>query len=147
MNTMSTKSTITSSNPRLRVGDPSLRAPKSILVVDDNEDIRAFLKNALESAHYEVQTASEGAQAIALLTKHPADLLITDLFMPGQEGMETIWICKTRFPRIKIIAISAGGRGSLASAALLGIDATLPKPFTEDRLLDTVRRVLDQNQN
>ncbi|MGQ0655662.1 MAG: response regulator [Betaproteobacteria bacterium] len=122
-------------------------AEGTILVVDDNRDICAFMSAALEGAGYHVRTAAEGGQALALLQSRPADLLITDLFMPGQEGFETITRCKAEFPQTRIMVISAGivpgmKHDFLASAALLGVGATLRKPFTAEQLVDTVRRVL-----
>ena len=126
--------------------DPDAKRASSILVVDDHQDICAFMQAALESAGYEVRTAAEGAQALALLRESPADVVITDLFMPGKEGMETIAQCKTEFPQTRIIAISAGGRSGrrdfLSAAALIGADATLHKPFVADQLLKAVRAVL-----
>lgn len=125
---------------------------KEILVLDDNADILAFMRAALEGAGYEVRTASEGAQALAeLRRRRSTDLLITDIFMPGQEGFQTITRCKAEFPQTKIIVISAGtipgmDHDFLATAAHLGVGATLRKPFTADRLLETVRRVLQQGR-
>jgi CheY-like chemotaxis protein len=117
-----------------------------IVVADDNRDIRTFMTAALEGAGYEVDSAEEGAQALALLRRRPGDLLITDIFMPGQEGFETLTRCKAEFPQTRIIVMSAGTipgmkHDFLASAALLGA-ATLRKPFSADQLLDTVRRLL-----
>jgi CheY-like chemotaxis protein len=127
------------------VSDPVSR--NTILVVDDHPDILAFMRAALEGAGYEVYTASEGAQALAELRRRRADLLITDIFMPGQEGFQTITRCKAEFPQTRIIVMSAGNipgmdHDFLATASHLGVGATLRKPFTADRLLDTVRRVL-----
>lgn len=131
----------------LVMGVPASQAPKRILIVDDNQDILSFMQAALEKAGYDVQTASEGAQALALQTKRLADLLITDIFMPGQDGIETLHECKTRFPQTRIVVMSAGGGSGrkldyLPAAALIGADATLRKPFDVDQLLDTVRKVL-----
>lgn len=122
-------------------------AAKRILVVDDNPDIRAFMQAALEGAGYEVRTAPEGAQALDMLGRRAVDLIITDIFMPGQEGFETITRCRAEFPKIKIIVMSAGTvpgmrHDFLASAGTLGAVATLRKPFTADQLLDTAREVL-----
>ena len=94
-----------------------------------------------------MQTAADGAAALALLRERRTDLLLTDIFMPGQEGIETIWRCKAQFPQTRIIAMSAGGDASiklnfLPAAALIGADATLRKPFDADQLLHTVRGVL-----
>jgi len=128
-----------------RVADTG--SPKSILIVDDNEDILAFMQIALERAGYEVQTASDGAQALVQQTKFRTDLLITDIFMPGQDGIETLRECKARFPQTRVIVISAGGGldrqlDYLPAAALIGANATLHKPFDVEQLLDTVRTVL-----
>lgn len=124
----------------------SSETAKTILVVDDHRDIREFMQTALEAAGYEVGTASEGGEALARMRSRAADLLVTDIFMPGQEGMETIARIKAQFPRTRIIAISAGsGSGKhdfLSAAALIGADATLRKPFTADQLLETVRAAL-----
>ena len=125
----------------------SSAAGKKILVVDDNRDIRDFMRAALEAAGYEVRTAGEGRKALALQREWTAALLITDIFMPGQEGFETITQFKAEFPQTRIIVMSAGiipgmQHDFLAAAGLLGVGATLRKPFTADQLVDTVRRVL-----
>jgi DNA-binding NtrC family response regulator len=132
------------------MSDSESGTAKRIVVVDDKEDICAFMNVALRGAGYEVQTAQEGAQALALLRSRAADLLITDIFMPGQEGFETLSLCKTEFPQTKIIVMSAGHipgmtHDFLATAELLSVGATLRKPFTADQLLDTVGRVLQQH--
>ena len=120
---------------------------KSILVVDDHEDICDFMTAALEGAGFDVRTAPEGARAVALQRRQAADLLITDIFMPGQEGLETIVQFKGEFPQTRVIAMSAGSsRGMkldfLETASFAGADATLRKPFSADQLLDAVRKVL-----
>jgi CheY-like chemotaxis protein len=120
---------------------------KRIVVADDQQDIRDFIGFALERAGYEVAMAAEGAQALTLLGNWPADLLITDLFMLGQEGFETVSRCKAEFPRTRIIVISAGNipgmqHDFLAAVEVLGVAATLRKPFGADTLLATVRKVL-----
>jgi len=127
--------------------DASKSKTASVVVVDDYEDMRTFLEAVLDAAGYDVRSASEGGQALALLRERRADLLITDLFMPGREGFETIEACKAEFPQTKIIAISAGvlpglKHDFLASASLLKVGGTLHKPFDVDQLLDTVRTVL-----
>jgi CheY-like chemotaxis protein len=128
------------------MADPDSKRANSVLVVDDNQDICAFMQAALETAGYDVRIAAEGAQALALLRSRPADLMITDIFMPVREGIETISQCKTEFPQTRIIAMTAGGitgkRDFLSAATLIGADATLRKPFAADQLLDAVRKVL-----
>ena len=129
------------------MSDPTPQATNRILVIDDNPDICAFMRAALEGAGYEVRCASEGAEALAMLGLGAADLVITDIFMPGQEGFETISRCKAEFPQMPLIVMSAGTvpgmkHDFLAIAGLLGVGATLRKPFTADQLLHAVRKVL-----
>jgi len=118
------------------------------MIADDNPDTLSFMQAVLEQAGYEVQTAPEGARALALLAMRPADLLITDVFMPGQDGIETLRDCRIRFPQTRIIVMSAGGGSGrkldyLPAAALIGANATLRMPIDVDQLLDTVREVLE----
>lgn len=126
---------------------PGPHAAEQILVVDDNQEVLYFMRAALEQAGYSVRTASEGAQALLLLSQRQAALLITDIFMPGRDGIETLRDCKSRFPQTRIIVMSAGGGSGrkldyLPAAQLIGVDATLRKPFNVDQLLDTVHTVL-----
>ena len=128
-----------------RIAGLALR--KTILIVDDNEDILSFMQAALENAGYDVGLAAEGAQALAQQAAHRADLLITDIFMPGRDGIETLRECRLRYPQTRIIVMSAGGGADrrldyLPAAALIGANATLHKPFGVNQLLDTVRNVL-----
>ena len=123
------------------------KTTKRIVVVDDNEDVCAFISAALKSAGYEVESVHDGARAFDLLRNRAADLLITDLFMPGQQGFETITRCRAEFPQTRIMVISAGTvpgmqHDFLGTAAVLGVAATLRKPFDVDALLDTVRKAL-----
>jgi len=120
-----------------------------ILVIDDEEDLRALVREALESDGHEVIPATDGAQGLALQRQHPADLVITDIFMPEADGIETIHELKKDFPRVKVIAMSGGGRGSsmlesvFTTASALGIDAFLRKPFDFRTLLQSVHQVLE----
>jgi CheY-like chemotaxis protein len=120
---------------------------KRIVVADDNPDICAFVSTALKGAGYEVETAADGGEALGLMSQRQAHLFITDLFMPGLEGFETIARCRAEFPQTTVMVMSAGRvRGMkhdlLATAVLLGVAATLRKPFQTDKLLDTVQQTL-----
>ena len=131
------------------MSDSNSNTAKRIVVIDDHQDICAFMSFALKGAGYEVETAPEGARALAMLRSRRADLIITDIFMPGQEGFETISRCRAEFPQTKIIVMSAGTvpgmkHDFLATAGLLGVGATLRKPFTANQLLDSVRKVLEK---
>lgn len=115
-----------------------------VLIADDDEDLRAMLKLVLENAGYEVHAVSDGEQAIRAHGQHPADLLITDLFMPVRDGLETVDYFRSRYPGMRIIAISGGGYTGqktdyLAVAQHAGADAVFRKPFDVGQLLERVR--------
>ena len=80
-----------------------------ILVIDDDIDLRVIMQEALQAEGYEVSVAADGAQGIALQQKQPASLLITDIFMPNKEGIETIRDFRKEFPNVPIIAMSGVG--------------------------------------
>jgi DNA-binding NtrC family response regulator len=117
-----------------------------VLIIDDDSEIRTLVQRVLTGAGYETAVAEDGREGMKLQQKQPADLIITDLIMPGQEGLETIIEMRRRFPKVKIIAMSGGGHGGvldfLPMASQLGAALTLAKPFTPDRLLTAVREVM-----
>jgi len=114
-----------------------------ILVVDDDVDFRSMLKSALELAGYGVDVARDGRAALALQRVAPAEILITDLFMPDTDGFEAIEAFRENFPATRIIAISGGARlmktDYLAAAGMVGADAALQKPFEMETLLELLR--------
>ena len=109
-------------------------ATARVLIVDDNPDMRAALQRLLAHLGYEVASAADGNQALSLHRERPAAIVITDIFMPGKEGMETIAAFKHEWPWVRVIAMSGGGdvaRGSYLDAARqVGADAVLQKPFS-----------------
>lgn len=113
-----------------------------VLVVDDSAELRASLKELLELLGYEVETARDGAAALALQHDRGVAIVITDIFMPGTEGMETIAKFKHRWPKVRVIAMSGGGevakKSYLQAALHIGADATLRKPFTLQRLREVL---------
>ena len=116
-----------------------------VLVVDDNDDFRTLLRMALEREGFDVRTAANGQEALVLLQGRRADVMVTDIFMPGKEGIETISEVRKQFPGMRIVAMS--GRPSatdfdpLSIAAELGAARTLKKPFDIDELIDVVRQL------
>lgn len=117
-----------------------------ILVIDDDDTVRFSLKMALEDAEYEVDDADNGEDGIARMRDNPADLVISDIFMPRKEGLETIDELRREFPNVRIIAISGGGRmdpdAYLEIARRVGADASLFKPFDTNVLLEIIKRLL-----
>jgi PAS domain S-box-containing protein len=118
----------------------------TILIVDDDPSIREFLSDILRAIGYLVVEASSGTQALHQLRQTIVDLVITDLIMPDQEGLEVIPLIRRDFPSVRLLAISGGfGAQFLQIAEMLGAHATLPKPFTADTVKDVVRRLLGMN--
>jgi CheY-like chemotaxis protein len=116
-----------------------------ILVIDDNDDIRSMLELLLRREGFDVAAAHHGEEALALFAERPADIVITDLFMPERDGIETIVALRDRYPDAKIIAMSGWqsqrGPDYLAVAREIGAAGTLRKPFQPHELLRLVRRV------
>ena len=117
-----------------------------ILVIDDEEGLRMIVREILESAGHEVLLAGDGQQGLELQRTERADLVITDIFMPQKEGIETIIELRQEFPGIKIIAMSGGGAlrtlDYLPAAQEFGALRTLSKPFEAAVLLATVDELL-----
>ncbi len=121
-----------------------------ILIIDDEEQIRNMLKRMFEKEGYETIQAGNGRDAITTHLKTPADLVVTDIIMPEQEGLETIRKLKEKTPDIKIIAISGGGVGGADSylhlASKLGANLTFVKPVEKNDLLKGVRLLLGEDE-
>ena len=130
-----------------------------ILIVDDEEDVRIALKQVLERAGYEVTVAATGNEGLDVMKREGADLVITDVIMPGVDGIATAKKIREKYRDTRIIVISGGGRTApepyepdaistrsyLASASKAGADQTLTKPFDRDELLRVVRDLLDES--
>lgn len=117
---------------------------KRVLVIDDNPDMRRTMQMLLESEGFAVSLAADGEEALRLQRAVPADVVITDIFMPGKEGIETIYELRKQFPQTKIIVISGGSRAKgdyFGVARELGAVKTFKKPFAPDELLEAVRNL------
>ena len=116
-----------------------------VLVIDDEPDVRSVICTLLEEAGHDVVAFANGGGAIEHARQEPADLLITDIFMPESDGFEAIEAFRRNFPSTKIIAISGGApmvkTNYLDAAGLIGVDASLQKPFEMDELLNLLRRM------
>ena len=114
-----------------------------IVVADDEAGVRSFLRAVLEQGGYEVVEAVNGKQALEEALARLVDLVIADLVMPEQEGIETIRALRRDMPGVGIIAISGAFQGQfLKTAQLLGADAVLNKPVSAGLLLASVDKVL-----
>jgi YesN/AraC family two-component response regulator len=117
-----------------------------IMIVDDDAHIQLALRQIVESVGHRVIEATNGQDAIDLFTEFHPDLVITDVFMPHTDGIETIRAIRRVTPSARIIAISGGYIGSgwnyLDSIVVLGANLALQKPFTCTQLLSAVDRLL-----
>ena len=123
----------------------------TILVIDDEEEIRKILQTILEEAGHEVSLAVNGAEGLSLFREEPVDIVITDLIMPGKEGIETIRDLRAQFPDVKIIAISGRGgsytNANLDRAVMIGADRSVAKPFGVSDILRVVGELVEANQS
>ena len=114
-----------------------------VLVVDDNADLRDLLRLLLIRAGYDAEIARHGEEAIAMHRSRPFQIVITDIYMPHSDGLETIQAFRRATPDVRIIAMSGGGDRAklryLGVASEVGADATLDKPFSFDALLAVLR--------
>jgi DNA-binding response OmpR family regulator len=116
-----------------------------ILLIDDDDPLRSVIAQNLVIAGHTVIEAADGRQGVELFHVTPVDLVLTDLVMPGKEGVETIMELHAENPDLPIIAMSGGMPRSsmyLEIAAKLGARRALAKPFTPQELLKVISEVL-----
>jgi CheY-like chemotaxis protein len=115
----------------------------SVLVVDDEDQVRQLIRESLEQAGYAVQEARDGKEGLDQYRKQAADVVIMDVMMPDQDGLESILILRREFPAARVIAITGGSDmigilNYLDVAKMMGARRTLQKPFELHALLDAV---------
>lgn len=115
----------------------------SVLVVDDQDQLRQLVRETLEQAGYEVEEARDGKEGVERYRTKPVDLVIMDILMPDQNGLEGIMVLRREFPDSRVIAMTGGSEtigilNVLDFAKMLGARRTLQKPFDLKVLLDMV---------
>jgi CheY-like chemotaxis protein len=117
-----------------------------ILVADDDELVRSFIRLALEAAGHEVREAADGSAALMLIRERAPDVLLCDVFMPGTDGLETLRRVRKESPGVPVVMMSGGGFTGeldlLEVAQALGAAYVLSKPFTIEELLGVVNAAL-----
>ncbi len=117
-----------------------------VLVVEDDSNLRNIVRCILQKAGYEVIEACNGIEAADKIAEFSIQLVITDILMPDREGIETIVGLRRKYPNVKIIAMSGGGKGGadhyLDMAREFGADQTMHKPFDKADLLDAVEDLI-----
>jgi DNA-binding response OmpR family regulator len=121
--------------------------PRTILVVDDDDEIREMIRVKLEACGHTIVTAANGAQGMKVMELLTFDVVITDVVMPIRDGLELIAAARCRHDTTPIIAISGDGRrgtaGYLHSARGLGADLVLKKPFSLSELTAAIHLVAE----
>jgi two-component system response regulator MtrA len=110
-----------------------------ILVIDDDVLLLRTISRILIADGHEVFTANDGERAMVMYRDLQPDMVITDIFMPGQEGIETILRLRRNDNPVKILAISGTDAEMLDTARLIGADDILEKPFRAQELVSRVR--------
>lgn len=126
---------------------PAIERNKTVLVVDDEPDIRLILQARLEAAGYRVETAGNGLEALNRIRTQPPDLVILDLMLPGMDGFAVCAMLKRdqRFSHIPIVILSARSQAQdKKTGASLGADAYITKPFQPQELLSTIEQLIEQ---
>ncbi|PWU16387.1 MAG: response regulator [Verrucomicrobia bacterium] len=115
-----------------------------ILVIDDEPDMGQLVKDMLQPTGHEIILAADGAEGVRQSRSFHPDLAITDIYMPNEDGLETILELRRLFPRMAIIAMSGRDNAEvmLSVAKKLGALAILQKPFERERLIELVCQAL-----
>ncbi len=120
---------------------------KRVLVIDDEKNMQHMLSVMLEKAGYEVETAGDGAEGLALMELRAFDFVLCDIRMPKMDGMEFLENVRERFPDITVIMMSAYGNFESAIKAMKkGAYDYVSKPFKTDEILLTLKKVEERER-
>lgn len=115
----------------------------TILIVDDDAQIRRLCKITLQQQGYLISEATNGKEALAVMKAKPFDFIVLDLCMPDMDGIELLMALHSELPRPQIIVMSGFMEGAMLTAARhLGGVATLVKPFSPDELLLLIEQLM-----
>jgi len=116
---------------------------KNVLVVDDEEVVRMSYLRSLGGERCEVETAPDGTEALRALERHPFDLVMLDLRMPGMDGMTVLRTIKERWPESEVVVITGYPSVETAKEAIrLGAADYLEKPVGPDELVNAAARAM-----
>ena len=121
-----------------------------ILVIDDDAQVRGAVRRILERAGHTVEDVGNGDAGLRAHRERPADLIITDIFMPERDGIETIRLLRRESPQVKIVVSSGGDRTQTMDlrkdAELLGAARSLRRPFELSELVRAVDELLGESR-
>jgi len=120
----------------------------SVLVVDDEKNIRVTVRESLRPLGFEVDTAINGEEAIEMAGRQSYELILLDLKMPGMDGMDVFRQFRLRWPDTAIVLVTAHGSVDAAVEAMkLGAVDFVQKPFAPQEIRDVVTRVLQRRDD
>lgn len=119
-----------------------------ILIIDDDAMFRAMLNDMLSAKGYQIFEANDGSTGLKLYQENSPDLIITDILMPEQEGLQTIREIRKKSPEVKIIALTGGGThpdglSYLQMAQDLGANESFPKPFRTSEFIEAIDNLVN----
>ena len=119
---------------------------KKILVIEDDQQLQAFVEEFLEEHDFEVLLANNGNEGLEVIQNNELDLILTDLLMPEKDGVRVISEVKSQYSHIPVIAMSGGqsvfSPVFLEAAATLGAAKTITKPFRNEELLQSINECI-----
>jgi len=115
---------------------------KKILLVDDNIMMRRLIVHLFRNEKIEIDEASDGREGLNKISTNIYDLVITDIVMPGMEGIEMIIEVKRNLPNLKIVAISGSKPYYLYVAKKLGVEAVFNKPLNQHLFYDKIKNII-----
>lgn len=115
-----------------------------LLIVDDEAEICDFLKSFFEERDYQVKTASSGQTALQVVDQFKPHVVLLDIKMPGLDGIQTLGSLKKKYPRIKVIMVTAlETRDKIEECLRLGADNYITKPLSLEYLENDVREKIE----
>jgi len=119
----------------------------SILIVDDDQNVRRVLRDLLDKEGFNVSTAPDVDQALPFIDAQDLELILTDLKMPGKSGMDLLTLCHERRPAVPVIMISAFGSVEAAVTAMKkGAYDFITKPFDENELMNVIEKAISESE-
>ncbi|UCH07751.1 MAG: response regulator [Deltaproteobacteria bacterium] len=116
--------------------------PKTLFIIEDDEQVLSMMRNYFEYLGYKIITASNGMEGLKMVSSAKYDLVITDIVMPYVSGVGIITVIKEKMPKVPVIAFTAYGKSPERLAAEKQADVVLRKPFEMEKLKDHVAQLL-----